>query len=466
MTSSDDDFPAELETVAVTRVQRPGERPVFEFTRPQAPVGAAPLVLDDATPGRVLVGSGPACALRLDAREISRRHLALEWADGQVRLTDLGSTNGTFVNGVRVGEAFLAGGEIVRIGDVELLVRRRFATNAARPAPLTAFGRFLGASPELQRLYPLCDRLAKSDIPVLIEGETGTGKELLAEAIHEASARASGPFVVFDCTAVPPNLVESTLFGHERGAFTGAVASRKGLFEEAQGGTLLIDEIGDLDPALQPKLLRALERSEIRRVGGDRPISVDLRVLAATRRDLDREVQAGRFRDDLFFRIAVTRIELPPLRRRAGDIAVLARHFWRAFGGGDEGPPAALLSRFDAYAWPGNVRELRNAVSRCIALGDLAESPWAGGPAAVASSEAATGGAGAAAPGPNPTWVDEILAADLPFTRARERVLEVFGGLYVARALERHGGNVSRAAAAAGLARRYFQILKARQKKD
>src|SRR4029077_11022397 len=164
-------------------------------------------------------------------------------------------------------------------------------------------------------------------VPVIIEGETGTGKEVLAESIHETSARAKGPFVVFACTTVPVNLVESELFGHERGAFTGAVAARKGVFEQAHGGTLLIDEIGDLDAALQPKLLRAIERSEIRRVGASHPTRVDVRILAATRRDLDREVQLGRFRDDLFHRLAVGRLELPPLRARRGDVALLARSF-------------------------------------------------------------------------------------------------------------------------------------------
>src|SRR5207302_7312009 len=168
-----------------------------------------------------------------------------------------------------------------------------------------------------------CVKLAKANVPLVIEGETGTGKELLAEALHEEGSRAAMPFVVFDCTAAPPTLVESELFGHERGAFTGAVSQRRGVFEQAHGGTLLIDEIGDLDLPLQSKLLRAIERGQIRRVGGDKWLEVDVRVLAATRRDLDKAVAAGRFRDDLFHRLAVARIELPPLRRRSGDIALI-----------------------------------------------------------------------------------------------------------------------------------------------
>jgi DNA-binding NtrC family response regulator len=296
----------------------------------------------------------------------------------------------------------------------------------------------------MRRLYPLCDRLAKSDVSVVIEGETGTGKEVLAEAIHEASDRKQGPFVVFDCTAVPPTLVESELFGHERGAFTGATQTRKGVFEQAHGGTLLIDEVGDLELSLQPKLLRALERSEVRRVGGDRWIKVDIRVLAATRRNLDREVEEGRFRDDLFFRLAVARLELPPLRARTGDIDVLTRHLWKELSGPGE-PPYEFLRRLERQQWPGNVRELANAVARYIALGD------------AANDENGT-------PQPHADSDDAELYA-LPFRLARDRALATFERAYVRRLLERHGGNVTRAAEASGIGRRYFTTLSARQKK-
>ena len=225
------------------------------------------------------------------------------------------------------------------------------------------FGRVVGGSPDMRKLYPLCERIARSDVSVVIEGESGTGKEVLAEALHEASARAGAPFIVFDCTTVAANLVESELFGHERGAFTGAVSSRRGVFEQAQGGTLFLDEIGELELPLQAKLLRALERREVRRVGGDTWIKIDARILAATRRDLDREVQEGRFRDDLFFRLNVARIELPPLRRRTGDVQLLAEYFRKQLGGGDEPLPYEVVQRFERYDWPGNVRELRNAVA-------------------------------------------------------------------------------------------------------
>ncbi len=261
---------------------------------------------------RVLAGKGPACGLRLTEPLISRRHAAFELTAAGLRVTDLDSTNGTTVNGVRIVEAYLSPGDRVKLAGTTL----RVDSGGEQLVDMSTedhFGRLLGASDVMRRLYPRCRRLAQSGLATLIEGETGTGKEVLAEALHEASPRASGPFVVFDCTAVPPNLAESMLFGHEKGSFTGAIASRKGVFEEAHGGTLFIDEIGELDYAMQPKLLRALERSEVQRVGTNRWIRVDVRIIAATRRDLDREVQAGRFRDDLFFRLAVGRIELPPV---------------------------------------------------------------------------------------------------------------------------------------------------------
>jgi transcriptional regulator with GAF, ATPase, and Fis domain len=287
----------------------------------------------------------------------------------------------------------------------------------------------------------------------MLLGETGTGKEVLAESIHAESPRKDAPFIVFDCTAVPPNLLESELFGHERGAFTGAVSSRRGVFEQAHGGTLLIDEIGDLDLSLQPKLLRAIERSEIRRVGGDRWLRVDVRLLVATRRDLDREVQAGRFRDDLFHRLAVARVELPPLRKRRDDIPLLAARFALELGGQPTQIPPALLASWREQPWPGNVRELRNLVARQIAFGELAGLAFHDD---AAPPDAATGE-------PDGGWLEAILAEKLPLIEAREKVLAIFERRYVAHMLEASGGNVARAAAHAGIARRYFQILKAKR---
>jgi DNA-binding NtrC family response regulator len=320
-------------------------------------------------------------------------------------------------------------------------------TSEEAPLPQrSSFAKTVGGSREMRRLYPLCEKLAAANVAVVIEGETGTGKEVLAESIHEMSPRARGPFVVFDCTAVPPALVESELFGHERGAFTGATQTRRGVFEQAHGGTLLIDEIGDLDLTLQPKLLRALERMEIRRVGGDRWIKVDVRLLAATRRDLDREVQAGRFRDDLFHRLAVARIELPPLRHRRGDVTMLAAQFWRDLGGDPRQLSPDILHRWEDYTWPGNVRELRNTVARQLAMGDLEAPRFDEVPGAGDS-------------------LDRFVDSGLPFPQARDRVLEEFEQRYVERLLEKHGGDVAAAAAASGIGRRYFQKLKARSGK-
>jgi two-component system response regulator HydG len=379
-------------------------------------------------------------------------------------VTDLDSKNGTSVNGVAVVDAFLEGGETVRVGSTHLRIERAPGSEAVPLPDGTRFGRFLGASVEVRRLYSLCERLAMSTVPLVIEGETGTGKEVLAESIHERGPRAAGPFVVFDCTAVPPSLVESELFGHERGAFTGAVGTRKGVFEQADGGTLLIDEIGDLDVNMQPKLLRALERSEVRRVGGAKWIRVDVRVLAATRRDLDREVQRGHFRDDLFHRIAVTRIELPPLRKRRGDVALLARHFAQALGGDPNALPTEWVVRWEDYAWPGNVRELRNAVARQLALGELAPTREERDAASVA--DAPLSRPVRPASGRPGDFLDEILALALPLIPARQRVVDEFERRYVESVLAAHGGNMVRASAASGIARRHFQRIKARAKKD
>lgn len=412
--------------------------------------------LDDTHAGRLLVGRSPACELRLTDERVSRRHFALEVVDGRVRLSDLGSTNGTRINELAIHGADLRGGESVGLGATRIAVAR---TDEAPPSVLhqgNRFGRMLGASREMRRLYSLCAKLAAGRVPVLIEGETGTGKEVLAESIHEEGPRRDKPFVVFDCTTVPANLLESELFGHERGAFTGATASRAGVFEQANGGTLLIDEIGDLDIALQAKLLRAVERMEFRRLGGTKTTRVDVRLLVATRRDLDREVQAGRFRDDLFHRLAVGRIELPPLRRRKGDLPLLVAEICRQLGTDSGAFDADLLARWERYDWPGNIRELRNAVARKIELGvDL-------DPAEASSGQAVEPPQREADRLTIDHAVSAVLALDLPLDVARRRVVEEFEARYLAKVLDDHDGNVSRAALASGIARRHFHRLLAR----
>ena len=427
----------------------------FELVVLEGPDAGVRFALDGTGPARLLVGQSPACAARLSDPHVSRRHAALHHAgQAEVKLTDLASTNGTFVGGVRIAEVFLRGGEVVRMGETTMRLEPREARSV--PIPMAVrFGRIIGASLDMRRLYPLFERLAASDVPVVIEGEPGTGKELLAESLHAEGPRADKPFMVFDCSTLAPSAIEVELFGQEGDASTGAVA-RKGIFELAQGGTLFIDEIGDLDLALQPRLLRAIERSEVRRIGSDRWLAVDVRVIAATRRDLDAEIQAGRFRDDLFLRLAVARIELPPLRARQGDVAVLAQHFWKELGGGARALPYEVLQRCEASQWPGNVRELYNEIARRLALGDLEDSARA-----RRTTDAPPGSEREA----EPDFLASVLALDLPLARSRERLLEEFHRRYVERVVAQHGGNIRRAAAASGIAHRYFQILRARKTK-
>jgi transcriptional regulator with GAF, ATPase, and Fis domain len=264
-------------------------------------------------------------------------------------------------------------------------------------------------------------------------------------------SQLAGPFVVFDCTAVSPTLLESELFGHERGAFTGAVASREGVFEQAHGGTLLIDEIGDLDLPLQAKLLRVIDRGELRRVGGQRPIRVEVRVLSATRRNLDKEVTAGRFRDDLFHRLAIARIELPPLRERHGDILLLARAFAASMGADEAAIPESWIATNADYEWPGNVRELKNAVARLIALGEDAVALQARPPSLLPPMGTRAG-----------DWMTTLISGRIPFAVARRHAIDEFERRYTETVLAAHNGNVRRAAEASGIALRYFQIVKAR----
>ncbi len=409
--------------------------------------------LDANAPSRPLVGTSDACQFVLTDPTVSRRHAAFEpTGRGASRLTDLGSTNGTTVDGTRIVEVFVRGGETVRFGSTA--VRLEVGMPPQQPPLPNAlrFGKTLGASVAMHRLFPICEKLAKARVPVVIEGETGTGKEVLAESLHETSG-SKGPFVVFDCTTVSPNLIEAELFGHERGAFTGAERPRPGVFEEADGGTLLVDEIGDLALALQAKLLRVIDRSEVRRVGGQKTSTVNVCVLAAIRRDLDEEVAAGRFRDDLFHRLAVARIELPPLRQRHGDVPLLARQFVQKMGGDCE-LAQDIVTRFANYTWPGNVRELRNLVARYVALGAEGLSDFA------AEDEPA----GAAPGAVDANALEALVAEGIPFPVARRRALREFERRYVEAILARHGGNISAAAKASGLALRYFRLVRARQR--
>ncbi len=414
----------------------------------EGPNTGAMLAVDEGSCD-VFIGTSPACALKLADPLVSRRHVGFEVSGGQLRLRDAGSTNGTFVNGTRTVEALLSGCETIRIGATVLSVER--STRAVELSSETSFGAFVGSSLAVRRLYPLCAKVAASNVPLVIEGETGTGKEALAEAIHQSGNRAHKPFTVFDCTAVPPSLLEGALFGHERGAYTGADTARAGIFEEANGGTLLIDEIGDLDLGLQSRLLRVIQKQEVRRIGGNKWIHVDVRIIAATRRDLDAEVAAGRFRDDLFFRLAVARLLLPPLRERPEDVETLARYFW-SLHTDDPCFPEEVLGRLRSYAWPGNVRELSNTMARLAAFGELATAE--GGELFMRRASSSMPPAGS-------DFIDNIVTRGLTLTAARDLVVGEFERRYLQFLDSTHGDERARMSTS-GVSDRYLRTLRGR----
>ncbi|MEO1335308.1 MAG: sigma 54-interacting transcriptional regulator, partial [Myxococcota bacterium] len=331
----------------------------------------------------VTVGKRGECDLVLTDASVSRRHLRItrvgkaETASEEDRwmLVDLDSTNGTFLHDARVHEASISSGAIVRAGKVEIAFAPERQDVEIPEWTEPKFGALVGKSPPMRQLFGLLARIAPTDATILVQGETGTGKGLVAKCIHQASARADKGFIVVDCGAVQRQLVESELFGHEEGAFTGAYAKRQGAFELASQGTVFIDELGELDLELQPKLLRVLDAREVRRIGGAQAIGVDLRVIASTRRDLAREVERGAFREDLFFRLSVVTLNVPPLRERAEDIPLLAEHFLKEISEQRSLTPPRLddrtIDRLTSHDWPGNVRELKNALERAVLLSQV-----------------------------------------------------------------------------------------------
>jgi DNA-binding NtrC family response regulator len=359
-----------------------------------------------------------------------------------VTVRDLGSRNGVTVDGVPVLHAPLRAGAQIGLGHTRLLFE---VGDEVVDIELSARDRFellVGRSPAMRAVFALLERAAPSEATVLLEGETGTGKDSAAESIHQASPRRDGPFVVVDCGAMPGTLLESELFGHERGAFTGADRARRGAFEAASGGTLFLDEIGELPVDLQPALLRALDQKAVRRVGSNELCPVDIRVLAATNRDLHAEVNARRFRSDLYYRLAVIRVTLPPLREREQDLPVLAAHLLAGMGAGElaELPlfrSEAFHEDLRRHSWPGNVRELRNYLETCVALRQLAPLP-------------------AVDAGPE---LRVAIDAGKPLRSARDEVVAAFERRYLRELLARSGGNVSAAARAAGVERPYFYRL-------
>jgi len=323
-----------------------------------------------------VLGRGGKADIELNDASISRRHALIYNKEPAPQIVDMHSANGTWVGDRRLEPergATIAPGDVIRLGSVRLLVTE--ALEEAEPAshPVASPARVIVVSPQMRELYELAGRIAQSSISVLILGETGSGKEVLAEAIHRRSPRAKGPFLCLNCGALPENLLESELFGHERGAFTGAVQNKVGLLESANGGTVFLDEVGEMPASLQVKLLRVLEERKITRIGDRQPRSIDVRFIAATHRDLGEAVGRGTFRQDLFFRINGITLSIPPLRERVAEIAELARHFLEDAGRRAGFPSAPELSAdavalLEAHDWPGNIRELRNVIERALIL--------------------------------------------------------------------------------------------------
>jgi DNA-binding NtrC family response regulator len=398
---------------------------------------------------RLRCGAHPTNDLVLaEDRTASRHHFEIINTERGWLLVDLNSTNGTFLDGRRIERAYLSAGAQIRAGSSTLTFAPIDEEVTVEPDREGELCGLVGQSVQMRQIFALIKKIAPMDVSVIIGGETGTGKELVARAIHELSGRKKGPMVVLDCGAIPPNLIESELFGHEKGSFTGAMAARPGAFERAHGGTIFLDELGELRLDLQPKLLRVLENREVRRVGGNDTLEVDCRVIAATNRDLPKEIAAGNFREDLFFRLSVINLQLPPLRERREDIPlilkraladpeVLARH-------GRKRISPEALSLLMAYAWPGNVRELMNVLSHVLAFSEGEEVLPDNLPPRVRGQQRE---------GPLP------FNEHLTFKDAKEQLLENFEREYVTSVLTRCEGNLSRAARESGLHRKSIERL-------
>jgi two-component system, NtrC family, response regulator GlrR len=386
--------------------------------------------------GVCVCGAAPDADIVIADETVSRRHVELSLVPEGVRVRDLESHNGTWYVGQRLREGVLGAGSVIRVGRAELRIEAdRRELERASGTERDGYGQLVGTSRPIRRLYGLLARIEASLANVVIEGESGTGKELIARAIHENSSVASGPFVAVNCGALERSLVRSELFGHKRGAFTGAIDNRQGAFEAASGGTLFLDEIAELPGEVQPLFLRALELGVVTRVGENTERPVNVRVVAATHRSLEAEVRAGRFREDLYFRLMVVHVLVPALRERVDDIGLLASHFAESFGLGSLS--SELEEELKSRAWPGNVRELRNAIQTYSVLGALPERGTA--------RDAELG-----------DWLHRLVDLERPYAEQKDRLLKSFLRVYLEALLAHTAGNKSLAARISGLERSYL----------
>lgn len=404
---------------------------------------------------RLRVGKSQDNDLVLPDDTVSRHHCELERTKAGILVRDLGSTNHTRVGRTAIREALIDPGATLTVGSVELVVRSDPNRAQILPSESSHFGDVLGPSLAMRSIFGVLERIAPTDASVLIEGETGTGKDMLARSIHQQSHRKDQPFVVVDCGAVSYNLIESELFGHERGAFTGAVATRQGAFELAGRGTVFLDEVGELPIDVQPKLLRVLESGEFRRVGGNKTLRAEARIVAATKRNLKEEVERGKFREDLYFRLSVVPITVPPLRTRREDVPALVERFLEVAKKRDVSASAISLSRetiaaLTAHDWPGNVRELRNVLDRAIYIAT------AGGEREVRLLDLPV--ASPSGPGSAREPVSEFSAAK-SYREIRTDFEAEFERRYVSWLLDRHAGNISAAAREAKMDRKHLYDL-------
>lgn len=431
-------------------------------TRSAAPAGALPeqlvlVVLSGRARGqraalgdRTRIGKAPDNDLVLPDDTVSRHHCEIVRERSQLVVRDLGSTNHTRIGSSQVREATVEPGATLTVGDVEVCIASEPAHAQVLPSEEPEFGEALGPSLAMRKVFGVLERIAPTDASVLLEGETGTGKDVLARSLHAKSPRARSPFIVVDCGAVSYSLIESELFGHERGAFTGAIASRQGAFELAGRGTVFLDEVGELPMDVQPKLLRVLESGEFRRVGSNRTQHADARIVAATKRDLRQEVERGKFREDLYFRLAVVPVTVPPLRSRREDVPALVHRFLELARRRDPRIGALDVARetiasLAAHDWPGNVRELRNVLDRAMYI---AAATGQRELRLVDATIAPTATERTAAFEPGRAYRDVRSEFELDFERR-----------YVAWLLDRHAGNVSSAAREARMDRKHLAEL-------